>query len=145
MIDGWSLVRFLHVTAAVLWVGGQLTLSLVVRRAAAETLEGDHRRRFFAAAGRRFGRIATVVLIPVLLSTGLALTSHRGVSLGALALPGYGATLGTKIILAFVSFGLAATHGIIAARGNATASRTFGVAGGIVSVVVVLFATALVP
>lgn len=145
MIDGWSLVRFLHVTAAILWVGGQLTLSLVVRPAAADTLDGDRRREFFTAAGRRFGRVSTVILMPVLLATGLALASHRGVTFGALALPGYGVTLGIKIVLAFVSFGLAAAHGIIATRGHTAGSRFLGIAGALVSVAVVLLATSLVP
>lgn len=29
-VGWWSLVRFAHVTGAVLWVGGQLALSLVI-------------------------------------------------------------------------------------------------------------------
>ncbi len=145
LFSWWSLVRFAHVISAVLWVGGQLTLSVVVRCAAVETLEDETRSTLFTAVGRSFGRMANFVLMPVLLGTGLALIYHRGVDIGALSVGSYGQILTVKIILAFVSFGLAALHGAMATRASAGASRAIGITGGIVSVVVVLLATALVP
>lgn len=145
LFSWWSLVRFAHVLSAVLWVGGQLTLSIVVRRAAVETLEDETRSTLFTTVGRSFGRMANFVLMPVLLGTGLALIYHRGVDIGALSVGSYGQILTVKIILAFVSFGLAALHGAMATRASAGASRAIGITGGLVSVVVVLLATALVP
>lgn len=145
MFSGWTLVRFAHVITAVLWVGGQLTLSLVVRRAAGETLGEETRSELFTTMGRVFGRMANFVLMPVLLATGLALIYHRGVDIGALSVGSYGQILTAKIVLAFVSFGLAAVHGVTAARASPRTSRTLGIVGGVVSATVVLLATSLVP
>lgn len=144
MFTGWSVVRFAHVLAAILWVGGQLTLSLVVRRAAVETLEDETRSSLFTNMGRVFGRMANFVLMPVLLATGLALIYHRGVDIGALSVGSYGQILSAKIVLAFVSFGLAAAHGATAGRTSPRTSRIVGIAGGVVSATVVLLATSLV-
>lgn len=141
----WPVVRFVHLVAAILWVGGQLTLALVVRGALERAIEDrDRRTAAFVEAGRRFGRIGTLVLIPLLLASGIALAWHRGVDLGVFALPGYGTTLGVKIVLAFVSFVLAGVHGFIAVRGNRRMSRTIGIVGAVVSLVVVYLAAALV-
>lgn len=145
MFSLWSIVRFAHVVSAVLWVGGQLTLSFVVRPAAKEVMDESSRAVLFSGIGKWFGRIASFVLMPVLLGTGLALIYHRGVDLGALTVGSYGTTLTVKIVLAFVSFVLAAVHGFTATRMSGSASRLVGIAGGLVSVLVVLFATALVP
>lgn len=145
MISLWTVVRFLHVLSAIVWVGGQLTLSLVVRRAAIEELDDpESRTALFAAAGRQFARLSTLGLMPVLVATGIALAWHRGVDFGGLLRPGYGAVLGTKILLAFLSLGLAVLHGVTAARRPGT-GRVIGIAGVAVSVTVVLLATALVP
>ena len=141
----WPAVRFVHLVAAILWVGGQLTLALVVRGAVESGIEDrDRRTAVFVEAGRRFGRIATLVLIPLLLASGIALAWHRGVDLGVFALPGYGTALGVKIALAFVSFVLAGVHGFIAMRGNRRMSRILGMVGLVVSLVIVYLAAALV-
>jgi uncharacterized membrane protein len=143
--DLWTLVRFLHVTAAILWVGGQLTLSLLVRPVAGRLFDEDTRRLLISALGGAFGRLAALGLIPVLLATGLSLIYHRGVTLGYLGTAGYGATLTAKIVLALVSFVLAAVHGMTAARAATATARWVGVAGSAVSVAVVALAVRLVP
>lgn len=141
----WPTVRFLHLLAAIVWVGGQLTLALVVRQALEKTVEDAGRRReVFVAAGERFGRIGLMVLMPLLLATGIALTYHRGVDLGVLSMPGYGMTLTVKIVLALVSFVLAGVHGLIAARASRRASRILGLAGAGVSLAVVFLAASLI-
>lgn len=143
--DLWTGVRFLHVTAAILWVGGQLTLSFIVRPAAQRLFDDDTRRALISSLGRTFGRLASVGLIPVLLATGLALIHHRGVTFGYLTVPGYGSSLATKIVLALISFGLAAFHGITAMRSSATMARWVGITGAAVSLAVVVLAVSLVP
>lgn len=143
--DIWSLVRFVHIAAAVVWVGGQLTLSLVVRPVTTRLLADDDRRQLVSALGSRFGRIAMVALIPLLLASGLALIYHRGVTFGALTVPGYGATLGVKIVLALTSFALASVHGMVAARTSSRAVRIVGITGVVISLTVVALAATLVP
>lgn len=85
--DIWSLIRFLHVAGAILWVGGPLTLSLVVRPVTSRMMDDDDRVELVSALGSRFGRLAGLVLIPLLLASGLALTYHRGVSFGGFSIP----------------------------------------------------------
>ena len=89
---------FLHVLAATIWVGGQLTLAglLPVLRAAGADVPKQ--------AARRFGRIAWVAFA-VLILTGIwniGATSHKDSSAS-----GYSATLGIKMAFVVLS-GLAA-------------------------------------
>lgn len=145
-ITWWSLVRFLHVLAATVWVGGQLVLSGIVLPVLRADLDPATRATVAPKAARRFGTIANIVLLPVLLVTGIALAYHRGVTFGSFDDPGYGQLLGIKLVLVVASIGLAAAHGIIAARNpGATRVRALAIAGLAASVGVVVFATALVP
>lgn len=79
------------------------------------------------------------------LSARLALIYHRGVVIGALTVGSYGQILTAKIVLALVSFALAAVHGVTGRRASARIFRMVGIAGGAMSAMVVLLATALVP
>ena len=144
-LNGWTIVRFLHVTAAALWVGGQLLLTLVVAPLARRHLAPDTRAVIVGGVGRRFGTLTTAVLLPVLVATGIALAWHRGVTLDSFRYPGYGRTLGLKIVLVVVMVGAAAAHGIAAGRGRTRLARSLGLGSLGLSLVVVLLATALVP
>src|SRR5690606_28261362 len=123
----------------------QLTLSLIVRPVTTRLMDDESRRELVSALGSRFGRTAAVGLAPLLLASGLALTYHRGVTFGAFTMGGYGTTLGIKIVLALVSFGLAAAHGMTAVRSSSRAVRIVGMTGTIVSLLVVVLAVSLVP
>lgn len=140
----WTIVRFLHLIAAILWVGGQLALSLIIRPVADRMVDSETKRDLITAIGSRYGRIASLALIPILLATGFALTYHHGVEFGGLRLPSYAATLTAKIILAFVSFGLAMAHGMVAMRSSSAAVRLVGVSSTTGAVLVVLAAAMLV-
>lgn len=118
---------------------------MILRPAASETLGEEPRRQLFLAAGRRFARISTVALAPILLATGLALTYHRGVRMKSFLISSYAMTLGWKIGLAMVSFALAAAHGWAATRAGASTVRVVGITGVLVSIGVVITAAALVP
>lgn len=70
MSTGWLAIRWLHVLAMALFVGGQLVLAVAVVPALREA----HRPQLRAIA-RRFGW-ASVIAIAVLIATGSALASH---------------------------------------------------------------------
>lgn len=140
----WTVVRFLHVAAAILWVGGQLTLSLVIRPVAQRVTDDESRTRLMTAVGSRFGRIASFGLIPILLATGIALAYRHGVEFAGLRISSYATTLTFKIVFALISFGLAIVHGIVAVRSSSSAVRMVGLASTTVSLLVVLLAVMLV-
>ena len=143
-IDRWSLVRFVHVLAAMGWVGGQLLLSGVVVPALRAGVEPELGGVLIRATAKRFTTIATLGLLPTLLVTGIAQAMHRGVTMSTFGEPGYGRLLGIKLVLAALSVILAAVHGILATR-RPTSARIAAVSGLGASVAVVVFATALVP
>lgn len=144
MIDRWSAVRFVHVVAAMGWVGGQLLFSGVVVPVLRRELDVGLNRTVMRAAAKRFALIANAGLLPLLAGTGVALAGHRGVSWGTLGEAGYGRLLAIKLVLVVMSVGLAAGHGLLAAR-RPSAARALARSGLASSLGIVLFATALVP
>lgn len=143
-VDGWSLIRFLHVTAAMGWVGGQLMLSGVVLPVLRGALEPAERGPLVHATARRFAAISNFCLLPILLVTGISLAWHRGVTFESFRDPGYGRLLGIKLFLVVISVVLAALHGVLASR-NPKSSRPLAISGLALSLGIVVFATALVP
>ncbi|MFF8910670.1 hypothetical protein [Streptomyces olivaceoviridis] len=139
----WSLVRFGHVAGAVLWVGGQLALTLVVLPLARRMLPGEVRDRFAAQAGRRFGLLTAAVFLPLQLSTGWAMAWHKGVTWASLAEPGYGRTLTAKLGLFVLVMLTAGGHGIAHAKGRPGLARSLAVVSLLGSLGVVVLATAL--
>jgi uncharacterized membrane protein len=72
-MSGWTLIRFLHLTGVLFFVGGQLMLLAAVTpvlRAAGD----DAAMRSIA---RRFG-IGSAVALAVIIATGVAMASHFG-------------------------------------------------------------------
>src|ERR1035437_3386649 len=143
VLDLWSLVRFLHVVGAVVWLGGQLTLSALVMPVARDRLPEEARAGLMRVLGMRFG-IATVgVLTPLQLARGVALAQHKGVPLAPLAEPGYGRMLAGKLVAFALVMLAAGLHGWAISAGGPTLARSLAVAALAGSFVVVLLATAL--
>lgn len=143
-VNAWSLVRFTHVVAAMGWVGGQLLLSAVVLPVLRAELEPGVRGPLVRVTARRFAMVANVVLLPTLVVTGIALASHRGVTLGSFDDPGYGRLLGIKLVLVAASIVLAAVHGSLA-MARPRLARPLALSGLAAALGIVVFATALVP
>jgi uncharacterized membrane protein len=80
MVDGWTLVRFLHVLSAMMWVGGQLLLSLLVLPVLRRGLDHASRAPLTRQVGVRFGVFTVAVFLPLQVVTGITLATHRGVT-----------------------------------------------------------------
>ncbi|HEX4813566.1 MAG TPA: hypothetical protein VFV66_12530 [Nonomuraea sp.] len=139
----WSVVRFLHVLGAALWVGGQLTVSLVVLPLARRLLDEQRRGQVLSAVGRRFGLLTVAVFLPVQLATGVAIAWHKGVTWASLAEPGYGRILAAKLVLFCAVMAAAGAHGWATGRGRPRLARAMAVTSLVGSLGVVLLATAL--
>lgn len=139
----WAAIRFVHVLSAMLWVGGQLTVSLVVRPLTLRVLDGERRSAVLSAVGRRFGMLTGAFFLPVQLGTGIALAWSVGVTWASLAEPGHGRVLVAKLLLFCGVMVAAALHGVANGRGRARLARVMAVTSLVASVGVVLLATLL--
>ncbi|QRZ05072.1 hypothetical protein JN086_17570 [Mycolicibacterium austroafricanum] len=141
MFDIWTVIRFVHVLGAIIWVGGQLTITLVVLPPVRERLTTADRAEVLRAVGKRFALITMTVFVPVQIATGVLLAWHYGVTWASLLQPGYGRILVMKLVL-FTGVMVAATlHGIAQSRGQAERARAMSLASLVGSLGVVLLAT----
>lgn len=144
MIDIWTVVRFLHVVGAIVWVGGQLTVTLIVLPPASRLLSVPDRAQVLRNVGRRFAVVTFAMFLPVQITTGILLAVRHGVTWASLAEPGYGRVLIVKVLLFAAVMVAASLHGMAQARRRPSAARTASIASLIGSLGVVLLATALV-
>ncbi|CND75895.1 Predicted integral membrane protein [Mycobacterium tuberculosis] len=138
----WSVVRFLHVSGAALWVGGQLTISLVLLPLARQKLPAEQYTGMAREVGRRFGIFTGAVFLPVQITTGVAMARHKGVTWASLAEPGYGRILAAKLLLFGAVIAIAGVHGWASSR-HPSFARAMALASLAGSVGIVLIATAL--
>lgn len=143
MIEAWSLIRFLHVLGAAVWVGGQLTITTVLLPVVRNRLAGNDRADVMRKIGRRFGMITLTAFLPVQITTGIALAYHHGVTVASLARPGYGQTLLAKLIVVTLVLLAAGIHGWAQGTARARTARVFAIGSLIGSIVIVLLASAL--
>ncbi len=138
----WSVIRFLHVSGAALWVGGQLTISLVLLPLARRKLAAEQYTGIAREVGRRFGIFTGAVFLPVQITTGVAMAWHKGVTWASLAEPGYGRILSAKLLLFGAVIAVAGVHGWASSR-HPSFARAMAIASLVGSVGIVLIATAL--
>jgi uncharacterized membrane protein len=144
VLDVWTVVRFAHVLGAVLWVGGQLTLTAVVLPPVRRVLGLQQRGELLKAVGRRFAVVTAAGFLPVQITTGVLLAVRHGVTWQALTEPGYGRLLAAKLLLFCFVMAAAAVHGHAQAKGRAGRARAASAAALTGSLGVVLLATGLV-
>ncbi|MFE9106589.1 hypothetical protein [Actinomadura geliboluensis] len=138
----WSVIRFLHVSGAALWVGGQLTISLVLLPLARRKLAAEQYTGIAREVGRRFGIFTGAVFLPVQVTTGVAMAWHKGVTWASLTEPGYGRILAAKLLLFAAVVAVAGVHGWASSR-HPSFARAMAIASLVGSVGIVLIATAL--
>jgi uncharacterized membrane protein len=143
MLTTWSVVRFVHVVSAMVWVGGQLTISSMVLPVVREHMEPALRGWILSAVGRRFGKFTVIAFLPLQVTTGVALAWHKGVTISSLADPGYGRTLAAKLVAFALVMLAAGGHGWAMSSGRLVFARALAVASLVGSLAIVLLATAL--
>ncbi len=138
----WTVVLFVHVSAAIFWVGGQLMLVFVVmpllRRAASPEVIGTIAR----LSGRRFARISNFGLFPALIVTGPLLAWHDGVRFHNFSSM-FDHVLAIKVFVVVVVLGLAGAHGVAAKRLTRRGVRSLALLTTGLSVLIVALAAAL--
>jgi uncharacterized membrane protein len=141
VIDIWSVVRFVHVLGAIIWVGGQLTITLVVLPPVRRILAPAARADVLRSVGKRFALVTVALFLPMQIATGVLLAWHYGVTWASLTQPGYGRVLAMKLILFALVMVAATLHGLAQARGQAGTARAASLAALVGSLGVVLLAT----
>lgn len=134
-IQGRELVLWLHVLAATVWIGGQVTVAAVI-----PLLRGQ--AGLAAAAGRRYQAIAWPAFA-VLVVTGLLNAADADIGWGDLTATSAGRTLLVKLGFVFVSGLAAAVHAFLQAprsRGGAAPGAAASAALGSVSLLAAVVA-----
>jgi uncharacterized membrane protein len=144
VLDIWTVVRFVHVLGAVVWVGGQLALSVVVLPPLRRLLALEQRGEVLKTVGKRFALITVAGFLPGQITTGVLLAVRHGVTWESLAQPGYGRILAAKLLLFVFVMAAAAVHGTAQAKGATARARTASTAALIGSLGILLLATGLV-
>ncbi|NUT50658.1 MAG: hypothetical protein HOV94_25615 [Saccharothrix sp.] len=144
MPDVWTVVRFAHVLGAIVWVGGQLTISAVVLPPVRALLGLEQRGAVLKAVGKRFAVVTAVAFLPSQITTGVLLAARHGVTWESLARPGYGRVLAAKLLLFAFVMAASAVHGVAQAKGAPGRARAASAAALVGSLGVILLATGLV-
>ncbi|MDX1601169.1 MAG: DUF4149 domain-containing protein [Anaerolineales bacterium] len=120
-----------HILAVAVWVGGMVFLVLVLVPATRQLEERPLASRLISWTGKRFRWIGWISL-GLLLATGIFNLAYRGYTWGdlwsgALFNGFFGRTLGVKLLLVAVVFGLSALHDfVIGPRASQRARRESG-------------------
>jgi uncharacterized membrane protein len=101
---------WLHLLAAIFWVGGQLFLVLVVLPVLRQQVAEAGRVRIVAQIGRRFAMLSAVALA-VLIVTGPLNAIDHGLSWSILRDTEWGHVLIAKVVLVLIMLVLTAVHG----------------------------------
>ena len=127
-IHGGELVLWLHVLAACIWIGGQVTVAAVI-----PLLRGQ--AGLAAMAGRRYQAIAWPAFA-VLIGTGVANAANAHITWGSLGSTAVGRTLVTKLGFVALSGLAAGVHAFLQApragrRGGPPSAATSAVLGSV--------------
>jgi copper resistance protein D len=98
-------MRFLHLTAAITWIGGMLFIALVLVPVTRGLDDVGLRRRLVQVTGRRF-RVVGWIALGALVATGLANLALRPELLGA-------PRFGVKAVLVAAALLLSAVHDFV--------------------------------
>jgi len=128
-----QVVLFIHIAAAMFWIGEMLLLALVVGPYS-RALGQEERSRLFSGIGRRSLPFAWGAII-VLVITGLLNLAYLHISLGELIQPSFyrtpfGTDLDLKLLVVIAMITLSAVHDFVVARRNGELRRRLAEAKG---------------
>jgi uncharacterized membrane protein len=98
VISVWVLARWLHLLAAITWIGGMLFILLVLLPVVRPALAPDERARLVGQVGTRFSVLSLAALL-ILLVTGYLNGERRHVDWSNLTATVYGTRLFVKLVL----------------------------------------------
>lgn len=108
---GEIVVQWLHITAAVVWLGGKIFTSLALNPVLRLKATPEQRLELLAALGRRFKYLSWGSLT-VLIITGVFNVSQRVSSLDELLGSRFGITLLAKVSIVAVMIAISAAHSL---------------------------------
>jgi uncharacterized membrane protein len=142
-VNGWVLIRFLHILSAATWVGGQILLTTLLLPLVRRRLPAEFQATLTTAIGRRFGLFTLAVFLPVQVGTGIGLAIEHGVTWSSLAQPGYGRILAAKLALFAAVLAVSGLHGWAHGSGRRALARGLALTSLIGSVGIILLAADL--
>lgn len=134
----YELSVFIHILAAIFWIGGMLFTAAVLVPVSRESILNSRRGEFFKITGQKFSRISWVLFL-ILFITGIINLTTRGIQLQALInldfwKSSFGLTLAYKLSLfGFVAI-ISALHdfyagpkaaALLQTKPNDTATQSF--------------------
>jgi putative copper export protein len=143
VVTWWSLLRFVHVLSAAVWVGGQLTLSGLFLPVVRRQLSAELRTSLATTVGRRFALYTLIVFLPLQIGSGIGLAIERHVTWSSLGQPGYGRTLLSKLCVFALVLLLSGLHGWAQSTGRKPMARALALGSLLGSCVIIVLATAL--
>jgi len=122
----YELTVYIHVVAAIVWVGGILFLGLIAVPAA-RRLAPDVRTHLLGELGRRF-RFVGYMLLGVLIATGIVQSAFRGATLanvldGSFFATSFGRTLGFKLLFFTLMLAASIAHDFFVGPASVRAFR----------------------
>lgn len=114
----WMVITWVHITAAMFWIGGMLFFVLVFIPSLQEDLSNTQKTALISRVGKRFRKSGWIAL-GVLFGSGLLSLYHRGLSLSD-----YGRPLWIKLSLVFLMVSLSFLHDVVLGPKSIRISQT---------------------
>jgi putative copper resistance protein D len=109
VISVWVLARWLHIMAAITWIGGMLFILMILLPVVRPVLAADDRALLVGKIGTRYGVVSFIALI-ILLITGYFNGERRNVVWSDLTATNYGSRLLIKLVLVVVITAITLIH-----------------------------------
>ncbi|MGA7671340.1 MAG: DUF4149 domain-containing protein [Nitrolancea sp.] len=111
----WSWIRWIHLISAIVWIGGQLFILIVLLPIMRTALPRNERILLFAQVGRRYAVVSWIALA-LLVATGFLNGERRGIAWERLPDSNYGRILLAKLILVAIVITITLIHALYYGR-----------------------------